>query len=208
MATTQAAAPPPDPSNPNILRDTFSKPFSEHSKTWDSLYQNDFHPWDRGGPSLALADLLSQRTDLVPAAQAPGASRRTALVPGCGRGHDVLLLQSYGYDVVGLDVSADGIRRAQTNVNEYNAQGKVKPVTEGTELGEASFVVADFFSSDWSNGMGSDGSGTFDLIFDYTVSVPTPCVIISWVKRLTGGVCVCSSSAPCLSTSARNGPCA
>lgn len=168
------ASAPPDASNPNILRDTFSTDFANHSAAWDSLYQHDFHPWDRGGPSLALADLLSQRTDLVPSAQQGDSSkRRTALVPGCGRGHDVLLLQSFGYDVWGLDVSADGIKRAKENVEEYLARGAVKPV-DGVELGDAKFVVADFFSLDWTEGLGSDGSGKFDLIFDYTVClIPT-----------------------------------
>ena len=46
----------------------------------------------------------------------PGAARRTALVPGCGRGHDALLLAAWGYDVVGLDYSAEAVRRAAENM--------------------------------------------------------------------------------------------
>lgn len=169
-----AANPPPDTTNPNILRDTFSaQSFDKHAQTWDSLYKHDFHPWDRGGPSLALADLLSQRLDLVPSSQdtsanATPAVRKTALVPGCGRGHDVILLRSYGYDVWGLDVSVDGIKMAQSNLAAYDDQGLAKPV-DGVELGEANFIMADFFAEDWTNGIGSQGSGKFDLIFDYTV---------------------------------------
>ena len=171
----------PDTSNPNILRDTFAAAGHDQKTAWDNLYRHDFHPWDRGGPSVALADLLAQRHDLVVPAQdvdrrgnplrddAGGVVRRTALVPGCGRGHDVLLLKAFGYDVVGLDCSADGIRRAKESVAALEATpGGVKPQGD-VQLGQESWVVADFFAQDWSKGLGTDGSGTFDLIYDYTV---------------------------------------
>ncbi|KGQ05680.1 putative thiol methyltransferase 2 [Beauveria bassiana D1-5] len=191
----------PDTSNPNILRDTFaaaSHTSQDQASAWDNLYRNDFHPWDRGGPSLALADLLTERPDLIAPAQdvdrrgnplrdATGAVvRRTALVPGCGRGHDVLLLKTFGYDVVGLDSSADGIRRAKENVATLEAApGGVKP-QGNVQLGQESWVVADFFAQDWSNGLGTDGSGKFDLIYDYTFLCALPPKLRpQWAKRMS-----------------------
>lgn len=152
---------------PQLLSQLFSVPASEHPRQWDSCYRDAFHPWDRAGPSLALADLLLQRRDLVPSV-APGGERRTALVPGCGLGHDVCLLASFGYDVVGLDVSEAALeeaRRLQGGVDEqgqYPAQGDV-------ERGSITWLAADFFSDEWARGLGTEGSGKFDLIFDYTV---------------------------------------
>ena len=158
------SGPAPDTSNPNILRDTFSsQPFSSHADTWDNLYQHSFHPWDRGGPSVALSDLLSQRADLVPSSQEANSARKRALVPGCGRGHDVILLRAFGYDVSGLDYSSDGIRLAKENVADFDSKNELKAVG-GVEIGSIDWVVADFFAEDWSKDQ------KYDLIFDYTVS--------------------------------------
>lgn len=181
MASSAPSGTAPDPSNPNILRDTFAAASaSDHPSAWDNLYQHDFHPWDRGGPSLALADLLSQRHDLVPPAQetdrrgnplrdeSGAVIRKTALVPGCGRGHDVLLLKTFGYDVWGLDCSADGIRRARENVAQRQQEQAPQPVGD-VHLGSEKWIVADFFGDEWSQGVGTDGSGKFDLVYDYTV---------------------------------------
>ena len=162
------------------LRTTFHGDFSSHASRWASLYRDGFHPWDRDGPSVALGDLLDQRTDLLPQAQdhdqrgnlirdeTGAVPRRTALVPGCGRGHDVLLLSSFGYDVVGLDCSEEALALAEENRAAAEAEGKYKPV-EGLERGSIKWVAGDFFADTWSKGLGTDGSGNFDLIFDYTV---------------------------------------
>ncbi len=90
--------------------------FSSHGSKWDSLWKESYTPWDRGGPSMALNDLLLERKDLVPSSQGGGGGgRKKALVPGCGRGYDVLLLSAFGYDVSGLDYSADATQRAIEN---------------------------------------------------------------------------------------------
>lgn len=153
---------------------------SSHTQHWDSLYRDAFHPWDRQSPSLALADLLLQRADLVPAAQdfdprgrplrseTGAVVRRTALVPGCGLGHDALLLASFGYDVWALDASSKGIELAKENEKDAEQKGVYK-TQEGFEKGSIHWVVADFFADDWVQGAGTDRSGKFDLIFDYTV---------------------------------------
>ncbi|TQS32819.1 hypothetical protein Golomagni_06855 [Golovinomyces magnicellulatus] len=178
------AGPPPDTTNPNILRDTFAaQPFESHPDAWHSLYQHSFHPWDRGGPSMALSDLLEQRTDLVPRSQeaeSPG-ERKTALVPGCGRGHDVILLRAFGYDVHGLDYSSDGIKLAKENVADFDSKNPVtKPAVDGVAVGSIDWRVADFFDDAWSKDV------KYDLIFDYTfLCALPPQARPKWAKRMS-----------------------
>ena len=50
-----------------------------------------------------------QRADTIGGPIAQDGQRRKALVPGCGRGVDVLLLASFGYDAYGLECSATAV---------------------------------------------------------------------------------------------------
>ncbi|KAG4433422.1 hypothetical protein IFR05_011087, partial [Cadophora sp. M221] len=68
---------------------------AEHGSKWNELWTEGFLPWDKGFPNPALADLLSQRQDLLPPPSSPQQSKqKKALVPGCGKGYDVLLLSA------------------------------------------------------------------------------------------------------------------
>ncbi|EHK25477.1 uncharacterized protein TRIVIDRAFT_85262 [Trichoderma virens Gv29-8] len=190
---------------PSKLRETFaSKPVSAHNDAWDSLYAQSFHPWDRAGPSLALADLLAQRTDLIPPSlerdprgnplrdSAGAVIRRSALIPGCGLGHDVLLLSSLGYDVVGLDYSRRAQELALENQQKAAAEGKYKSVEEGVDCGRVTWVSGDFFGDAWEG-----GKGQFDLIYDYTfLCALQPSERPRWAKRMAqllapGGQLIC-----------------
>ena len=136
-----------------------------HPSAWEHLWSTSITPWDRAGPSPPLADLLASRMDLFH--PSPEGARRTALVPGCGRGHDVLLLASFGYDVVGLDLSETAIREAKENERKVDLEG-VYPLQVGVrERGKVSFVTGDFFEDGFLN---EAGVQNFDLIFDFTVS--------------------------------------
>ncbi|KAH7148632.1 S-adenosyl-L-methionine-dependent methyltransferase [Dactylonectria macrodidyma] len=158
-------------------------PFAEHGSRWDSAWRESRTPWDRGGPSLALHDLLSQRPDLVPQSQhhdhrglplrdATGAvEKKKALVPGCGRGHDVLLLSCWGYDVWGLDFSSTAKEQAIKNQKKAEAEGLYKPIN-GLEKGSVHWVTGDFFSQDWTAGLGA--TPKFDFIYDYTFLCALP----------------------------------
>lgn len=141
---------------------------SAHGPKWDALWRESFTPWDRGGPSLALADLVREKPDLFPAS-AKGGTRGAALVPGCGRGYDVLLLAALGYDVVGLDYSGEAVREAAANEQSVR-EGKNKEVYDGISVGErgtVTWVQGDFFDDAWLERVGRK---QFDVIFDYTVS--------------------------------------
>jgi len=140
---------------------------SRHAAGWDHLWDASVTPWDRGRPSEALRDLLAERPDLVPPIS--DGNKKTALVPGCGRGHDVLLLSSFGYDVVGLDLSAAAIKAARENEKKGLGEGE----EDGGQrkrgaTGSVRWVVGDFFEDGWREA----STAGFDLVFDYTVRAP------------------------------------
>ncbi len=159
---------------PRSLAETFSgAEFSTHGSKWNELWQESNTPWDRGGPSLALNDVLQERKDLVPPPS--GTSRRqTALVPGCGRGHDVLLLAAFGYDAYGLDYSASAKNRAIENEKAVGDEAVYQPREGVPDKGRVTWLTGDFFENDWLDEAGV--GGTFDLIYDYTVRLYPLCV--------------------------------
>jgi hypothetical protein len=112
----------------------------------------------------------------------------------------VLLLSAHGYDVWGLDSSNSAIELARENQRASEEDPKYAPFDE-RERGRIEWAAGDFFSDDWAQGAGTEGSGKFDLIFDYTVRSPR-CSIFPPARFLT----LCSSSARCLPTHDHNGP--
>lgn len=64
-------------------------------KFWEVRYEHDVTPWDRGSTSPALAHWLDSGK-LKPC---------RILVPGCGRGYEVIELAQRGFDVTALDIS-------------------------------------------------------------------------------------------------------
>ena len=95
--------------------------------------------------------------------------RRKALVPGCGRGYDVLLLASFGYDAVGVEASEAAVKAAKEE--HKKAEEKVLYPAKDEKLGKGSveFVVGDFFDDGWVKAVQAEKG--FDLIYDYTVSL-------------------------------------
>ncbi|MEB3234771.1 MAG: methyltransferase domain-containing protein [Cyanobacteriota bacterium] len=72
---------------------------------WDQRYREGRDGWELGQAAPPLEAFL--RGD-PRAPQPPG----PVLVPGCGRGHEAALLAELGFDVIGLDFSAEAIQRA------------------------------------------------------------------------------------------------
>jgi hypothetical protein len=133
-----------------------------HPSKWDDLWKAGFAPWDRGRPNPALVDLLSERGDLLPVKQ----GRKKALVPGCGKGYDVLLLSSWGYDAYGLDVSQKALEGARQTEKEAEGQDIYK-TKEGVQKGDVTWLSGDFFKNEFLKNV--EGEPNFDLIYDYTV---------------------------------------
>lgn len=135
------------------------------AELWD---KGDFLPWDKGGPNPALIDALTHRQHMLGTSTVSDESgalkRRKALVPGCGKGYDVLLLASFGFDAYGLEVSRSAVKAA---VKEQETHGPLYPVRDiSVGLGTVEFVTGDFFAGDWMKPMAIE---QFDLIYDYTV---------------------------------------
>lgn len=166
----------------NLTRD-------EYTQRWNDLWIEGATSWDRGQPSPVLFDLfsgvypeikgyLARDPALVPEA---GRQMRKALVPGCGRGYDVLLLAAFGYDAYGLEVSQKALEAAreyeQIHRGDEIYQGHEDPFNPGKKYdkGTVTWLAGDFFKNDFLKNFESE-EGTFDLIFDYTVTfiIDTP----------------------------------
>jgi len=139
---------------------------SVHGQKWDELWDHEFTPWDRGFPSSALTDFLSERKEILPSKT----QRKKALVAGCGRGYDVLLLSSWGFDAYGLDVSSKALEVAKGVQKEVDGEG-VYETKEGVEKGRVSWIAGDFFKEDFLEEV--EGEPVFDFIYDYTVCLPS-----------------------------------
>ena len=149
------------------MKEHFPDGNSGRPEGWENLWhKGDFLPWDRGLPNPALEDALTDRTDVLGPRMTKDQRRRTALVPGCGRGYDVLLLASFGYDTIGLEVSESAVQRCCEEKEKNGHKYAIRDTASGA--GNASFVNGDFFDSTWTEEVGMK---TFDLIYDYTVSV-------------------------------------
>ncbi|KAL8628617.1 hypothetical protein Q9189_005663 [Teloschistes chrysophthalmus] len=165
----------------------FDGPESSYKDRWADLWDaGDFLPWDRGGPNPALIDLLDQRKDLLGDCfnqeDAGVRRRKRALVPGCGRGYDVLLLASRGYDAYGLEVSA---KATQGCLEEKAANGhKYSAKNESAGAGKSTFLTGDFFQSKWASDVG--GVESFDLIYDYTfLCALRPTMRPAWAQQMS-----------------------
>ena len=171
------------------LKAHFAGPVGTHAQGWDDLWKDSFIPWDRRAPNPALQEALAERADSVGMAMMTTAardhtgsgdgkakrSRRRALVPGCGRGYDVYLLAAYGWDAIGLEVSAEAVRSAE-HIREPIQSGRVEGyevANKASGKGKAEFVVGNFFEKNWLQALNLPTEGVFDLIYDYTVSKPS-----------------------------------
>jgi hypothetical protein len=175
-------------------------PPSSHASGWDSLWaEGTFIPWDRGYANPALIDFLSSphspplsaSPNPTPGAPAPNTidsangkgfgnlpnswdarekRRKKALVPGCGKGYDVALLASYGFDSFGLEVSEHAAELANQYLSDPGQgplEGEYATKDERIGSGQMKCLLGDFFEDGWLKEAG--GEGGFDIIYDNTV---------------------------------------
>ncbi|KAE9377904.1 thiol methyltransferas-like protein [Stipitochalara longipes BDJ] len=156
-----------------------AKGTTEHGQKWDDLWKEGFLPWDKGFPNPALVDLLTERQNLFP--HSLQSRRRKALVPGCGKGYDVLLLSAFGYDAYGLEISSKALDAARKNEEDMDGND-VYATREGIEKGSVTWLSGDFFADNFLKEV--QGEGVFDLIYDYTfLSALPPVMRPAWSKR-------------------------
>ncbi|KAK6837537.1 hypothetical protein RU639_001422 [Aspergillus parasiticus] len=201
MSTTQEPAAPVVQGR--LIGHFHDRPLEDHGSGWSSLWDsNESDLWDRGKPSPALIDLIEQEKDTaIFRPLKPGGQRKKALVPGCGRGYDVIMLALHGFDAYGLEISATGVSTAKKYAasemqrpQEYNfGLGWTGPVTPGN----ASFVEGDFFKPGWERQISANEDIRFDLVYDYTfLCALHPQMRPQWAARMSqvvapDGVLVC-----------------
>src|SRR5436190_10282687 len=108
---------------------------------WEEKYQSGEVQWDRGGPSPPMRQYLERH-----------ALRGRALVPGCGRGHEVALAVEHGLDATGLDIAPTGVAEARARY---------------PQLAER-FVVGDLFDPP------EEMRGAFDVVLEHTCMSALP----------------------------------
>lgn len=169
--------------NPPGLQEHFSGEGPPLNDRWSDLWNKGTVPWDQGTHNPALEDTLLQHRELVigdslfvnDASAQGGKRRKRALVPGCGRGYDVLLLARMGFDAVGLEVSEKAIEEGRRWIGEREREhehghGQAGVVGEAGP-GQARIILGDFFDDTWVKEIGCQSG--FDLIYDFTVC---PCI--------------------------------
>lgn len=201
------------------LQKTFEgRPAAQHISGWDDLWKKSLTPWDRAGPSEALRDaILSQNQNLfgspinklattTTTMTGQQQQRKKALVPGCGRGYDVLSLASLGYDTFGLDGSENAITAARKlEAEEISCESDAYRLRDPLiGKGKVQFITGDFFHNDFltaittttthgDSNISNNNINTipttdekFDLIFDYTFLCALPRELRPpWAKRMS-----------------------
>lgn len=104
---------------------------------WEAQYRKDEAFWDKGAPSPAMRQYLGRQSPSL---------RGRALVPGCGRGHEVALAVEHGLDAIGLDIAPAGVAQAQDRYPELAQR----------------FVVGNLFNPP------ADLRGVFDIVMEHT----------------------------------------
>ena len=108
---------------------------------WEEKYQAGEVYWDRGGPSPALRQYMERH-----------AVRGRALVPGCGRGHEVALAVEFGLEATGFDIAPTAVAEARVRY---------------PQLAER-FVIDDLFAPS------AEMRGAFDIVLEHTCMSALP----------------------------------
>lgn len=117
-------------------------------KAWDKRYSDEDTPWDLGSPTPEFLRLIQE------AQFTPG---KKVLVPGCGRGFDVMALAKHGLSVTALDFSCEALAYLDSMLDR-----ETKPLVE--------LVQDDFF--DFASKAERDGA--YDYILEYTFFCAIP----------------------------------
>ncbi len=120
--------------------------FDKVDRNWEKAWQNNVTPWETNKHSPPLEELFNK--NILDFKFVPN-NNYTALVPGCGSGHDCLLLSKLGFsNVIGCDLSETAVQLCS------------KLIIDNPEYkGKVDFIPCDFFQT--------DKLPKFDFIFDY-----------------------------------------
>lgn len=83
---------------------------------WESRYQSGETGWDRGASSPALSVWL-EKSGLHFGCR--------MLVPGCGRGHEVVHLAALGFEVTGIDIAPSAVTHLKQTLDTKGLSAEV-----------------------------------------------------------------------------------
>ncbi|GJJ07385.1 hypothetical protein Clacol_001587 [Clathrus columnatus] len=131
-----------DPSILEKLQDIVSKDREPGSmRSWNSAWLNSATPWEGGQAQPPLQHLLESCEIDFPRSG-------TALVPGCGKGHDLIVINSLlGLQVLGVDFAPKAIETARNHL-----ENTVPELIKGENI---RLQQVDFFELE----------GSYDLVF-------------------------------------------
>ncbi|OJJ58788.1 hypothetical protein ASPSYDRAFT_1176886 [Aspergillus sydowii CBS 593.65] len=206
----------PNPPKGRLISQFENRPTTSHGAAWSDLWNSgESDLWDRGIPSPALVDLVESynQTLFCPfqatSTTAPTATtssmekgRKNVLVPGCGRGYDVIALALHGFNACGLEISGTAVSEAREFAEKELASPQAcnfgetwKENPSGIiQAGKAQFVEGDFFDEAW---LGALDVEQFDVVYDYTfLCALHPSQRGQWAERMAellkpGGLLVC-----------------
>ena len=75
---------------------------------WDERFDKAFTPWERGGVAQGLRNFV---------ARTPGPL--SALIPGCGSGHELACMMEAGWDATAIDFSPAAVQIARAGVGQW-----------------------------------------------------------------------------------------
>lgn len=82
---------------------------------WESRYQTNDMPWEKGAPAPGLEDFLRTHS---------GRPRGVVAVPGCGTGHDVRAWAQAGFETWGFDLAPSAIRLSEERTRAAGLSAK------------------------------------------------------------------------------------
>lgn len=142
---------------------------TEHEhKRWEDYWVGGVNPgqlWDRMGSSPLLVKYV-EKGDMIPDGR--------ALVPGCGRGYDLVTLASPNRRVIGLDISESGVTVARDYLASLSDESF--PNREN-----ASVECRSFFDLNPTE----RPEDAFDFVYDYTfLCALDPSIRRDWAKKM------------------------
>jgi SAM-dependent methyltransferase len=111
---------------------------AEDEYDWQGLYEANDMRWD-------LGEVAPPFIKLMEAGKLPAGK---VLIPGCGRGHEVMYLAQNGFDVTGVDFAEGATSYLEKTLKERNLNGRA--------------VNHDFFELDDSH------TGFYDFVLEHT----------------------------------------
>ncbi|NOY06010.1 MAG: methyltransferase domain-containing protein [Chlorobi bacterium] len=111
---------------------------SETRKYWDERYRSGMTGWDTGAETPAFRSWLERHPEI----------HGRAFVPGCGYGHDALMLARLGFEVTAVDVSDIALSRLR-------------------RAADAEHLCVETLNEDFFH-LPEPLSGAFDLALEYT----------------------------------------